>query len=108
MGDVRRKEKVRDSEINRISERQTKMKHTLGVEGKGQQMSFRMTHDSFNPRRNSTVCVSLPCGSTACYKTKLTSSLENACSKPVIETNDRRMMLNLQNSTDLKDSVGLR
>lgn len=59
------------------------MKHTLGVEGKGQQMSFRMTHDSFNPRRNSTVCVSLPCGSTACYKTKLTSPLENVCSKPV-------------------------
>ena len=41
----------------------TKIKSTLGVERKGQQMSFRMTHDSFGPWRDSTVCVSLPCGS---------------------------------------------
>lgn len=55
----------------------TEIKGTLGVEGKGQQMSFRMTHDSFGPWRDSTVCVSLPCGRVSYVtETKLTPSSE--------------------------------
>lgn len=46
-------------------------KRTLGVEGKGQQMSFRMTHESFGPWRDSTVCVSLACGSIVRHRSKV-------------------------------------
>lgn len=53
----------------------TETKDRLGIEGKGQQMSFRMTHYSFGPWRDSTVRVSLACGSIVRFERRLALSL---------------------------------
>lgn len=60
------------------------MNTMLGVEGKGQQMSFRMTHESFGPWRDSTVAVTLSCGSIVCYENGVKSVIRRNCRwKPV-------------------------
>lgn len=64
-------------DVNKTGSRTKEGEDTLEVEGKGQQMSFRMTHDSFGPCHDSIVRVSVPCGSVVHCETRLSLSSEN-------------------------------